>query len=367
MAGTWPAAPDAASPVAASGLAAGAGRTGAEGAAPLLAVDGLRTCFRTELGVVSAVRDASFRVERGQTLAIVGESGSGKSVTSLSILRLLTEPAGFIAAGSIRLRCKDGAVRDLATLDEASMCRLRGRDLAMIFQEPMTSLNPAHRIGDQIAEAILLHEDVSRAEARRRVRALLERVEIPDPARRMNSYPHQLSGGMRQRVMIAMALACAPALLIADEPTTALDVTVQAQVLALMRRLQAEEGMSILFITHNLGVVAEMASRVAVMYGGTVVEECDAAAVFRAPRHPYTVGLLRSLPRLGAEEDATGRPRRLLSIPGSVPSPLRPPPGCPFAPRCEHRVDACDAALPPLAEAEPGHRTRCIRWQEVCA
>jgi oligopeptide/dipeptide ABC transporter ATP-binding protein len=337
-------------------------------AAEALAVEGLATSFATDRGEVRAVRDVSFRVRRGETLALVGESGSGKSVTSLSIMRLLPEPTGRIVAGTVRLRAKDGTERTLSAMDEDELCRVRGRDVSMIFQEPMTSLNPVQRVGDQIVEAILLHEDVSRRDAIARVVELLTRVDIPDPARRMASYPHQMSGGMRQRVMIAMALACNPALLIADEPTTALDVTVQAQVLALMRRLQGDLGMSILFITHNLGVVAEMANRVAVMYGGLIVEEGTVIDIFRKPRHPYTRGLLKSLPRIGASlDDVEGVRHRLDALPGSVPDPGNLPPGCPFAPRCAHRVAACEAGIPRLETSEDGHLVRCIRWRELAA
>lgn len=336
---------------------------------PQLSVEGLRTHFVTERGTVQAVSDVSFQIGRGETLALVGESGSGKSVTSLSVMRLLPEPSGRIVAGSIRLRCKDRVVRNLATLDEAELCEIRGNDLAMIFQEPMTSLNPLYRIGDQIAETILLHEAVTHRQAMERTRKLLRMVEISDPDRRMGSYPHQLSGGMRQRVMIAMALACNPAVLIADEPTTALDVTVQAQVLAIMRRLQDELGMAILFITHNLGVVAEIASRVAVMYGGLVVEEGRVQDIFRAPRHPYTLGLLKSLPQTALREWEGREPgrhgRRLHAIPGNVPSPANLPPGCPFATRCSYRLDICEESVPPFVEIGARHRSRCIRWAEI--
>jgi len=345
-------------------------RTDPASAIPQLEVDGLQTVFVGDRGTVRAVADVSFTLARGETLALVGESGSGKSVTSLSVMRLLAEPAGRIAAGRIMLAGKDGKVRDLAALDEDALCRIRGNDIAMIFQEPMTSLNPLHRVGDQIAEIILLHERISHRDAMARARELLRLVDIPDPDRRMANYPHQMSGGMRQRVMIAMALACNPAVLIADEPTTALDVTIQAQVLAIMRRLQAERGMAILFITHNLGVVAEIASRVAVMYGGYIVEEGRVADIFRAPRHPYTVGLLKSLPQTALQQweaDAEGKRPRLRAIPGNVPNPANLPPGCPFATRCSYHIPECDAAVPPLAEVAEGHRSRCTRWREVGA
>jgi oligopeptide/dipeptide ABC transporter ATP-binding protein len=343
---------------------------GVSSAEPQLSVEGLRTDFATDRGIVRAVADVSFRIYRGETLALVGESGSGKSVTSLSIMRLLAEPAGRITSGAINLRRKDGSVHDLVAADEDELCRIRGNDVAMIFQEPMTSLNPVQRVGNQIAEVIHLHERVSRREAIDRTRQLLRMVEISDPERRMTNYPHQMSGGMRQRVMIAMALACDPALLIADEPTTALDVTIQAQVLDIMRRLQQELGMAILFITHNLGVVAEIASRVAVMYGGYVVEEGLVADIFRAPRHPYTVGLIKSLPQtaLREREGRAGDGRHPLhAIPGNVPSPANLPPGCPFATRCAMRIDACDARVPPLVEVGTHHLSRCIRWAELPA
>jgi oligopeptide/dipeptide ABC transporter ATP-binding protein len=330
-----------------------------------LVVTALRTEFATEAGPIRAVRDVSFTVRRQKTLALVGESGSGKSVTSLSIMRLLAEPQGRITSGSILLRCKDGTSRDLARLDEVALGRIRGNEVAMIFQEPMTSLNPVQQVGAQITEAILLHERVSRRVAIERARELLARVDVPDPDQRMMNYPHQMSGGMRQRIMIAMALACNPALLIADEPTTALDVTVQAQVLALMRGLQRDFGMAILFITHNLGVVAAMASEVAVMYGGMIVERGDVASIFRRPRHPYTIGLLNSLPKPNVDAALDRRQRRLQAIPGNVPAPGNMPKGCAFAPRCAHRIERCEEAVPDFAQAEAEHLTRCIRWDEV--
>ncbi|MFT8244927.1 ABC transporter ATP-binding protein [Roseomonas sp. BN140053] len=331
----------------------------------LLDLRGLRTSFAVEGGAIHPVDGVSFAVRRGETLAVVGESGSGKSVTSLSIMGLVPSPPGRITAGEILLRGKDGQVVDLARLPEPALRRIRGNDVAMIFQEPMTSLNPVQRVGDQIIEAITLHERIGQRAAAARAQELLRRVDIPDPARRMLDYPHQMSGGMRQRVVIAMALACNPALLIADEPTTALDVTVQAQVLALLRRLQAEEGMGILFITHNLGVVAEVAQRVVVMYAGRVLEQGGVVEIFQRPKHPYTRGLLASLPRL--EGRRAGRRERLAAIPGSVPSPFRLPPGCPFAPRCAHRVAECDAALPELEACGDEHLTRCLRWRELPA
>ncbi len=340
-----------------------------EPAAGLLEVRDLSAEFATGSGIVRPVDRVSFSVGRGETLAVVGESGSGKSVTSLAIIRLLPEPAGRIAGGQILLRRKSGVTDDLARLGEAAMCRVRGNDVAMIFQEPMTSLNPVRRIGAQIAEAVALHGagSVGRDSARARAEHLLALVDIPDPARRMRDYPHQMSGGMRQRVMIAIALAGNPALLIADEPTTALDVTVQAQVLALMRRLQEELGMGILFITHNLGVVAEVARRVVVMYAGRVMEQGDVVAIFHRPRHPYTSGLLASLPRLGLAE--AGTRGRLAAIPGAVPGPADLPPGCPFAPRCPLVEPECTVGVPVLEMCDdgsgPAHLTRCRRWREL--
>ncbi len=330
---------------------------------PLLEVRDLRTAFTTEDGVIHPVDGVSFSVGRGETLAVVGESGSGKSVTSLSIMGLLPTPVGRIVGGSILLARKNGRTEDLAQLDEAALCRIRGDDVAMIFQEPMTSLNPVRRVGAQIAEAVALHSDLSAAAARARAQALLALVDIPDPARRMGDYPHQMSGGMRQRVMIAIALARNPALLIADEPTTALDVTVQAQVLALMRRLQQERGMGILFITHNLGVVAEVAARVVVMYAGRVLEQGGVVDIFHRPMHPYTRGLLASLPRLSLAE--AGGHARLTAIPGAVPSPFHLPPGCPFSPRCALAEPACLAAVPALENCGPDHETRCRRWRDL--
>jgi len=316
----------------------------------LLRVEGLRTVFRTASGDVAAVDGVDLAVPRGRTLGIVGESGCGKSMFSLSVMRLVPRP-GRVAAGRVLL---DG--RDLLLLPEAEMRRVRGGEVAMIFQEPMTSLNPVHSVGAQITEAMRAHDRTASASALRDAAiAALKRVRIPAPERRFDEFPHQLSGGMRQRVMIAMALACRPRLLIADEPTTALDVTVQAQILDLLRELQAETGMSIVLITHDLGVVAEMADEVAVMYAGRVVERAAAAALFDDPQHPYSIGLLGSVPRLDEERD------RLLAIEGAVPPPFALPPGCRFAPRCPFRIDACDAADPPLRALSPGHRAACIR------
>jgi oligopeptide/dipeptide ABC transporter ATP-binding protein len=330
----------------------------------LLAVTDLKTYFDTDDGTIRSVDGVTFHIGRGETLALVGESGSGKSVTSLSLMRLIASPPGRIAGGEMLFTGRDGRQRDLARLSETEMRGIRGNDIAMVFQEPMTSLNPVYPVGDQIAEAVRLHQGLGRRAAIDAAAQMLELVGIPAARRRLKDYPHQMSGGMRQRVMIAMALSCNPALLIADEPTTALDVTIQAQILDLMRRLQAEIGMSILFITHNLGVVAEMADRVAVMYGGRVVEEGDVVEIFKSPRHPYTIGLLNSVPRTDYAAADRGEARRLEAIPGNVPNPRRLPPGCAFAPRCRHAVDACAAAVPVLADTGGGHMSRCIRWSE---
>ena len=331
--------------------------------AALLEVRGLVAEFRTEGGPIRPVDGVSFSVGAGETLAVVGESGSGKSVTSLAIMGLLPGPVGRVAAGSILLRRKSGDVSDLARLGEKAMCRVRGHDVAMIFQEPMTSLNPVRRIGSQIAEAAALHGGMGASAARARAEELLTLVDIPDPARRMRDYPHQMSGGMRQRAMIAIALAGGPALLVADEPTTALDVTVQAQVLALLRRLQERFGMGILFVTHNLGVVAQVAGRVVVMYAGRVLEEGGVVDIFHRPSHPYTRGLLASLPRPGLTE--AGARGRLQAIPGAVPGPGNLPPGCPFAPRCTAAEAACNASVPELEACGDGHLTRCRRWRDL--
>ena len=330
---------------------------------PLLVVEGLKTWFTVEGATAKSVDGVSFALRRGETLAMVGESGSGKSVTSLSIMRLIPEPPGRIVEGTIKLTGRDGVTRDLARLDEPAMRAIRGNEIGMIFQEPMTSLNPVYTVGDQIGEALRRHQGLSKRAAYERAIEMLTRVGIPDPARRAAEYPHRMSGGMRQRVMIAMALACGPAVLIADEPTTALDVTIQAQILDLMRRLQAELGMSILFITHNLGVVAEIADRVAVMYAGRVVEEGGVHALFARPRHPYTRALLASMPVLGT--GAHDPARRLAAIPGQVPSAANLPDGCAFAPRCPLAQDACRAAPPPLEDTGDGHLVRCIRWRDA--
>ncbi len=334
---------------------------------PLLQVSHLQTHFFTDAGLVKAVEDVSFALTAGETLAVVGESGSGKSVTSLSIMGLIPNPPGRVVGGAILFRTRDGPIVDLAQLPAKAMRKLRGRDIAMIFQEPMTSLDPVFTVGDQIAEAAALHLGMNRVAARQRALEMLELVEIPAAKQRIDEYPHQMSGGMRQRVMIAVALACNPSLLIADEPTTALDVTIQAQILALLDKLRRDIGMAVLFVTHNLGVVAEIADRVVVMYNGRVVEEGGVHALFKAPRHPYTRGLLACLPRrsLDAEAPATGSARRLNAIPGQVASPLDPLPGCAFAPRCALALPECSTAMPPLADLAAGRRSRCIRWAIV--
>ncbi|MGR9138854.1 ABC transporter ATP-binding protein [Rhizobium leguminosarum] len=334
-------------------------------AEPVLDIRGLRTIFRTRGGEITAVNDIDLTVAAGETLALVGESGSGKSVTSLSVMRLLTRNIGVIAAGSIRLATSGGAVRDLVSLDEESMRRIRGDDIGMIFQEPMSSLNPVFTIGDQIGEPIRIHRGADRKAGMDAAVALLESVGIPDARRRAGQYPHELSGGMRQRATIAMALACDPALLIADEPTTALDVTIQAQILDLLLKLQRERGMAMLFVTHNLGVVAEIAHRVAVMYAGRIVEEGPVGEVFRNPKHPYTMGLLASMPRLGDAARMKQAGEKLAAIPGMVPSLMNMPSGCAFSPRCKFAIDACRVAVPALEQVNSQHRSRCIRWKEI--
>ena len=317
----------------------------------LLEVDRLQTHFRTPDGVNRAVDGVSFHVEAGETLAIVGESGCGKSVTAMSILRLIPEPPGKIA-GSIRFNG-----RDLLTLSDREMRSIRGNDVSMIFQEPMTSLNPVLTVGRQIGETLQLHQGLSRRQAEARAVESLKLVGIPEPQRRVREYPHQLSGGMRQRVMIAIALACNPKLLIADEPTTALDVTIQAQILDLMRDLKHRVGAAIVLITHDLGVVAEVAERVVVMYAGRKVEEAPVGPLFRAPRHPYTQGLLGSMPKLGSS--LTGEATRLAEIPGLVPSLKTKLEGCVFASRCPYVTDLCRKVAPALEEKAPGHAAAC--------
>ncbi|MDP9812015.1 peptide/nickel transport system ATP-binding protein [Rhizobium tibeticum] len=334
-------------------------------AEPILAIQGLKTIFRIRGGDVTAVNDVDLTVGAGETVALVGESGSGKSVTSLSVMRLLTRNIGSIAAGSIRLRRKDGSGRDLVTLTDEEMRNIRGDDIGMVFQEPMSSLNPVYTIGDQIAEPIRIHRGATRKAAMATAVSLLESVGIPDAKRRAGQYPHELSGGMRQRATIAMALACDPTLLIADEPTTALDVTIQAQILDLLLKLQRERGMAILFVTHNLGVVAQIAHRVAVMYTGRIVEEGPVGEVFSNPKHPYTKGLLASMPRLGDATRMKQAGEKLAAIPGVVPSLVKMPSGCTFAPRCQFAIEACRKAVPALEPVGPLHKSRCIRWREI--
>ena len=321
---------------------------------PLLEVKGLRTEFRSGGSVFAAVDGVSFTLQPGETLGIVGESGCGKSVTSLSIMRLVPNPPGRVAAGEIRF---EG--RNLLDLPEAEMQAVRGDAISMIFQEPMTSLNPVQTVGDQIVEAIRLHRPVGVAEARARAVEMLRLVKIPSPETRLDEYPHQLSGGMRQRVMIAMALACDPKILIADEPTTALDVTIQAQILDLLRDLRSRTGTAIMLITHDLGVVAEIAHRVIVMYAGRIVEEAPVDLLFADPQHPYTLGLLGSIPRLGSDGD-----ERLIAIEGTVPNPFALPAGCRFSPRCPLADDKCRSEAPELREVgassdKGSHRTAC--------
>jgi oligopeptide/dipeptide ABC transporter ATP-binding protein len=323
-------------------------------AAPaLLEIQDLRTEFRLAGATIRAVNGVSFAVDKGNTLGIVGESGCGKSVTALSIMRLIDKPNGHITGGKILFR-EDGSERDLLALSPAGMQAVRGNRISMIFQDPMTSLNPVLTIGFQLTEPLKLHRSMSEKEARAHAAGLLGQVGIPEVAHRMKEYPHQFSGGMRQRVMIAMALACSPRLLIADEPTSSLDVTIQAQILDLMNALKAKTGTSIIFITHDLGVIAEMADHVAVMYAGTIVEKAKVGEIFRAPLHPYTRALLKSIPGL------RNWPRRLATIEGLPPALDREIPGCPFRPRCAHAIARCDADRPPLAEmAAGGHVAAC--------
>jgi peptide/nickel transport system ATP-binding protein len=317
----------------------------------MLEVDNLQTHFRTPDGINRAVDGVSFHVEAGETLAIVGESGCGKSVTAMSILRLIPEPPGKLA-GAIRFNGKN-----LLELSEPAMRDIRGNEISMIFQEPMTSLNPVLTVGRQIGETLRLHQGMSAQQAEDRAVEMLKLVGIPEPERRVKEYPHQLSGGMRQRVMIAIALACNPKLLIADEPTTALDVTIQAQILDLMRDLKHRVGAAIVLITHDLGVVAEVAERVVVMYAGRKVEEAKVGPLFRTPRHPYTQGLLGSVPKLGSSLDGTET--RLQEIPGLVPSLKKKLEGCVFASRCAYATDLCRSVAPGLEEKAPGHIVAC--------
>jgi peptide/nickel transport system ATP-binding protein len=327
----------------------------------LLEIKGLKTYLFTRSGVVKGVDELSFSVQRGETLAVVGESGCGKTMTALSIMRLVPTPPGKIVGGTIML---DG--KDLLQLDEAEMRDIRGNEISMIFQEPMTSLNPVLTIGHQITEALRLHQDLSKSAAAEKAVEMLRLVKIPEPAQRAREYPHQLSGGMRQRAMIAMALACNPRVLIADEPTTALDVTIQAQILDLMLELQQKLGTAILLITHNLGVVAETAQRVVVMYAGKKVEEADVDALFAEPLHPYTHGLLGSIPRLAIIGGRSiNSEQRLKEIPGMVPALSNLPPGCTFAPRCAFADDRCRAQFPPYEQKRAGHWAACWHSEKL--
>jgi oligopeptide/dipeptide ABC transporter ATP-binding protein len=325
----------------------------------LLEVRDLQTHFPTRAGLVRAVDGVSFYLDRGELLGLVGESGCGKSITALSIMRLISPP-GKIASGEIFF---DG--KNLLKLSEAEMREIRGDDIAMIFQDPMTSLNPVFTVGEQIAEALRLHRRLSRKAARAAAIEAMREVAIPDPARRADDYPHQLSGGMRQRVMIAMALACDPKLLIADEPTTALDVTIQAQILELLNELRKSRELAVLLITHDLGVVAEVADRVAVMYTGKIVEESPVEELFARPKHPYTEGLLRSVPKLTLEDVA--KKERLETIEGVVPSPTDLPPGCHFEPRCHYRMPRCKEEQIPLYDLENGVKVRCVLFDLAAA
>ena len=336
-------------------------------AAPRLEVRGLSTSFATDAGRIQSVADVSFSICPGETLALVGESGSGKSVTSLTLMGLHAKTSQAQVDGEAWFVRRDGQRVNLLALAEADKRALRGNELGMIFQEPMTSLNPVLTIGEQIAESARLHLGMDRKAALAHAQRMLELVEIPAAKQRVHEYPHQLSGGMRQRVMIALAMACNPTLLIADEPTTALDVTIQAQILALMGRLQKETGMSMLFVTHNLGVVAQYADAVAVMYAGRIVESAPVHELFAAPAHPYTRGLLACLPGVARQRGTGqgGKRPQLVAIAGQVSSPLAPPPGCAFAPRCRHARAACEAAIPALEASGPRRMVRCIGFTDV--
>ena len=327
--------------------------------AHLLQVTDLKTHFPTRAGLVRAVDGVSFHLDRGELLGLVGESGCGKSITALSVMRLIAAP-GEIVSGEILF---DG--KDLLKLSDAAMRQMRGDDIGMIFQDPMTSLNPVYTIGEQIAEALRLHQKLSRKQAKQAAIEAMREVAIPDPGRRVEDYPHQLSGGMRQRVMIAMALACNPKLLIADEPTTALDVTIQAQILELLDDLRKQRELAVLLITHDLGVVAEVADRVAVMYTGKIVEESPVGELFARPKHPYTEGLLRSVPKLTSEHVAKNQ--RLETIEGTVPRPTDLPPGCHFAPRCSHRMPRCTEGEIPLYQLEGEVKVRCVLFDLAAA
>lgn len=341
-----------------SGLRDNEIKPGKSNVQPLLSISDLNVHFKTPLGLIKAVDGVSFQLNKGETLAIVGESGSGKSVTSLAIMGLLQTGANNTISGEAIYQDTN-----LLTLNDSEMCKLRGSEISMIFQEPMTSLNPVYTVGMQISESARLHLNMTRKQALSRAEELLELVGISEPRERLSSYPHELSGGMRQRVMIAMALVCNPKLLIADEPTTALDVTIQAQILDLLRRLQKDLGMSILFITHDFGVVAEMADRVVVMYSGRTVEEGLVDTIMTRPLMPYTKGLLNSIPKRGI-----GRKHRLDTIPGNIPNPLSIPSGCAFHPRCTYvKESQCITKIPEIIEADKGHMVRCARFQEIAA
>ncbi len=324
----------------------------------LIKLENLRTRFHTEDGVVNAVNGVSYEMAQGEVLGVVGESGCGKSVHALSIMRLIQIPPGEIYDGKIWF---DG--RDLLTLDEKEIRQVRGRDIAMVFQDPMSSLNPVYTVGFQIVEALTLHTDLNKKAAKERAADLLTLVGIPEAEKRLDSYPHQFSGGMRQRAMIAMALSCEPKLLIADEPTTALDVTIQAQIVDLVIRLKEELGMAVMWITHDLGIVAEMAHKINVMYAGYIIERGSAQDIFKRTKHPYTMGLLGSLPKI---DEAPGT--KLFSIPGLPPDLVRLPKGCPFYARCTYRKEQCKTEMPPLEEAEnENHIVACWRWREIQA
>jgi oligopeptide/dipeptide ABC transporter ATP-binding protein len=322
----------------------------------LLEVNNLETHFPTRAGVVKSVNDVSFYINEGEMLGLVGESGCGKSITSLSIMRLIAQP-GKIVGGSIKFKGEE-----LTTASNERMREIRGNDIAMIFQDPMTSLNPVYTVGEQIAEALRLHRKLNKKEAWEAAIQAMKEVAIPDAARRANDYPHQLSGGMRQRIMIAMALACDPELLIADEPTTALDVTIQAQILELLNELRKTRKLAVLLITHDLGVVAEVADRVCVMYTGKIVEESSVEEIFATPKHPYTQGLLRSVPKMRAVGET--KEQRLQTIEGTVPSPTNLPKGCHFAPRCSFRMEKCTHGEIPLFELENDVKVRCVLYEE---
>ena len=316
----------------------------------------MQTQFPTKAGLVKAVNDVSFHIDEGELLGLVGESGCGKSITALSVMRLIAPP-GKIAAGSIKFKGEE-----LTTASAERMREIRGDDISMIFQDPMTSLNPVYTVGEQIAEALRLHRGMNKQEAWKAAIDAMHEVSIPDPARRVHDYPHQLSGGMRQRVMIAMALACNPELLIADEPTTALDVTIQAQILELLNELRTTRRLAVLLITHDLGVVAEVADRVCVMYTGKIVEESPVGEIFEQPKHPYTRGLLKSVPKLSAHH--IEKVSRLQTIDGTVPSPTNLPEGCHFAPRCEFRMERCTHGEIPLYQLENGVEVRCVLYDD---